>query len=293
MKRFLSVTPLRNVIFLSMLLITPLPALGQPPVPSVTNRAEPLLVADIFDMIRLGRQILGPRRPARVAPSVPLKSGSSDRQRTSIQRPSDSSTNNRQPRQPQSVAPVNEQEQLYLNSLSPEERQVYEIIEKAKKDLQQQPMANFLGSVAGMTPKEISQSPADLDREFQAAIRKSSSESNVKPTVTTGGVASDKKSGNRLLQRILNKRSNETHEQWYARIDPIISRTPGEEYRAWKSTLSPLDNKAYDALVSKENQARREQFSESMSDMIRYQLSCRRVDKPDGEYGETVEVCGD
>jgi hypothetical protein len=282
-----------HMTLVSALLITPLPALGQSSTTLTANRDKPVLVADIFNIIQRSRQVIETLRSTTANPQRSRRDGALDRQRTPVQVPSDASIENRQPRQSQSVDPVSLQEQQYVESLSPDARQVYEIIQRAKKDLRQQPMANFLGTLAGMTPKGTAQSPEDLDREFQNAIRQSDSSSKAQSTVTTEGTASGTKSGNRLLQRILNKRSDETHEQWYARIDPVTYQTPGEEYRAWKATLSLADNQAYDALVQKENQERREQFSNTMSDMIRYELSCRWVEKPGGYYGETVQVCGD
>lgn len=91
-----------------------------------------------------------------------------------IQAPSNSSLGNRQPRQAPASAPVNPQEQEYMNSLTPEQRQLYEIIQRAKRALQHQRVANFLGSGFGFTPRGTHQTAQDLDREFQNAIRTSS-----------------------------------------------------------------------------------------------------------------------
>lgn len=55
------------------------------------------------------------------------------------------------------------------------------------------------------------------------------------------------------LHQVLKKRGNETYEQWYKRINPIIMRMPGTEYRAWKATLSVQDKQAYDAIVRRKN----------------------------------------
>lgn len=213
--------------------------------------------------------------------------------RTPIQVPSNSLPGNRQQRQTQSTDRINQQEQEYVNSLSSEERQVYEIIQKAKRDLRHQPIADFFVSGLGITPKGTTQTPQDLDREFQNAIRNSHNSTSSQPPVNHGSVAPATKPGNQILQRILNKRSNETHEQWYLRIDPVISHTPGEEYRAWKATLSSADNQAYNALVQKENEFRRQQMEETsgvVSDMIKRDLSCRWVPNTEGDY---VKNCSD
>lgn len=187
-----------------------------------------------------------------------------------------------------------ERRRQYLESLSPEERQVYEIIEKAKRDLRHQPIADFLGSGFGITPKGTTQTPQDLDREFQNAIRNSNNSTSSQLSVNQGNVPSDTKPGNRILQRILNKRSNETHEEWYLRIDPVLSHTPREERSAWKATLSSADNQAYNAFVQKENEFRRQQMKEAsgaLRDMIRRDLSCRWVS--DAENEQYVRVCDD
>lgn len=79
-------------------------------------------------------------------------------------------------------------------------------------------------------------------------------------------------------------------------LTPIL-RTPGEEYRAWKATLSPADKQAYDALVQKENQQQRQRMEEAsgaLSDMIRRDLSCRWVLDPKGDrMGDYVRVCNE
>lgn len=187
---------------------------------------------------------------------------------------------------------ISQKEKQYdVNSFSPEEKQVYEIIQRAKRGLRQQPGANFLGALFGITPQETTQTPQDLDLEFQNAIRNNNS-TNSQPPLHQN-VAPDAKLGNPILQRILNKRSNETHEQWYARIDPIIQYTPGEEYRAWKATLSPNDKVAYDALVRKENVEKRERMQEAeeaVGNEIRRELSCRWILDSNGDY---VKICND
>ncbi|NJM20840.1 MAG: hypothetical protein HC907_20035 [Richelia sp. SM1_7_0] len=211
-----------------------------------------------------------------------------------IQVPSNSLPGNRQQRKPQPTDSMNQEEREYFNSLSSEERQVYEIIHKAKRDLRHQPIADFLGSGLGITPKGTTQTPQDLDREFQNAIRDSNNSTSSQPPVYDGSVAPGTRPGNRILQRILNKRSNETHEEWFLRIDPVLSHTPREERSAWKTTLSSVDNQAYNALVQKENEFRRQQMKEvggALSDMIRRDLSCRWVSDAEGE--QYVRVCDD
>ncbi len=60
-----------------------------------------------------------------------------------------------------------------------------------------------------------------------------------------------------LYQR-LAKRSGESHEKWYDRIQPIINTMRGPNYRAWKATLSPEDTEAYDAITKQRNYEARE-----------------------------------
>ncbi|BAZ13416.1 hypothetical protein NIES4071_52550 [Calothrix sp. NIES-4071] len=282
-----------SLVLMSALLISPLPVLGQSSATSVANRGESLLAFDIKDIIPMGRKVRRSRRIPETPSQRPSRNRILDGYQTPIQVPSNSLPGNRQLRQPQSTDPVKQQEQQYVNSLSPEERQVYEIIQKAKRDLRHQPIADFLGSGLGITPKGTTQTPQDLDREFQNAIRDSNNSTSSQPPVNNGSVAPGTRPGNRILQRILNKRSNETHEQWYARIDPVISHTPGEEYRAWKATLSSADNKAYNALVQKENEQTRKRMQEAsgvVTDMIKRDLSCRWVLDTNGDY---VKVCND
>ena len=269
---------------MSSLLVMPLPALGESfSVSSTAKQESPLLVANRFRQIRLGRPVTVQRRRPYQRPSQsPLKNRTSEKQ-------------------PEQLDP-------YVASLSPEERQAYEIIQKAKRNIRQQPMADFLGSVIGISAKGVAQSPADLDREFQTVvkeIRDNSPAPKVEPTVNAtvtptvndispnSGVALTPKPGNRILQRILSKKSSETHQQWYARINPVIYYTPREEYSAWRETLLLSDKQTYDAIVKKEYQRGMEEVSNSVSDMIRRDLSCRRVPDPKGFYGETIEVCDD
>ena len=269
---------------MSSLLVMPLPALGQSfSVSSAAKQESPLLTANGFRQIRLGRPVTVQRRYR-------------------FQTPSQSPSNNR------TSEKKLEQPDPYVATLSPEERQAYEIIQKAKGNIRQQPMADILGSAFGISSKGVAQSPADLDREFQTVIkevRDSSPAPKVEPMVNAtaeptvknvdpnAGVASTPKPGNRILQRILSKKGSETHEQWYSRIDPVIYYTPREEYSAWRETLLLSDKKAYDAIVKQENQRRMEEVSNSLSDMIRRDLSCRWVPDPNNPYGTTIRVCND
>jgi TolA-binding protein len=192
-----------------------------------------------------------------------------------IQAPSNSSPGNRQPRQAPVSAPVSPQEQEYMNSLTSEQRQLYEIIQRAKRVLQHQRVANVLGSGFGLSPRGTHQTAQDLDREFQNAIRTSNAANGVKP-------------GNQLLQRILNKRSNETPEEWYARTSFLLRYTPGEEARLWRATLSPAQIQAYDALALKNRTDGMREVDGALKDAIRRELSCRNVRDSNGDY---VRVC--
>lgn len=51
----------------------------------------------------------------------------------------------------------------------------------------------------------------------------------------------------------LARRSNESHEAWYNRIQPMINVMPGPNYRAWKATLLPEDRETYDAITRQRN----------------------------------------
>ncbi|ARV61330.1 hypothetical protein BZZ01_24345 [Nostocales cyanobacterium HT-58-2] len=73
--------------------------------------------------------------------------------------------------------------------------------------------------------------------------------------------------------QVLNKRGNETHEQWYERIDPIIMRTPKAEYQAWKATLSAQDRKAYDAITKRKNREAANRFNDVLPAIIEDALS--------------------
>ncbi|MBD2311205.1 hypothetical protein H6G20_05975 [Desertifilum sp. FACHB-1129] len=63
------------------------------------------------------------------------------------------------------------------------------------------------------------------------------------------------------LHQTLSRRSHETHEEWYSRIDPLILRMPGKQYRAWKATLPTEDKEAFDAITRQRNHEAREQFN--------------------------------
>ncbi len=85
-----------------------------------------------------------------------------------------------------------------------------------------------------------------------------------------------------LYQR-LAKRSNESYEEWFARIDPIILYMRGEIYRPWKRTLSTEDGKVYDALVRQQNSQRAQQFDQGIRQLIeadrQRQLKIRECEK--------------
>ncbi len=68
--------------------------------------------------------------------------------------------------------------------------------------------------------------------------------------------------GGEDLYQELAKRSDETHEEWWDRVEPIILHMPGEDYRAWKATLSDEDREAYDAVTRQRNYERTQQFEE-------------------------------
>lgn len=55
-----------------------------------------------------------------------------------------------------------------------------------------------------------------------------------------------------LYQR-LARRSDESYEKWYDRINPIINTMRGQNYRAWKATLLPEDREAFDAITKQKN----------------------------------------
>jgi hypothetical protein len=274
----------RNAIrfgVMSILLMSPLPAFGQTAEISVSNRDESLLAFDLKDIIP-GIRIRKPRVPR----TSPQRSIPSDAQtptgdaQTPTPVPSTSSPRNRSPRQAPPSAPVSQQEQEYMNSLTPEQRQLYEIIQRAKRGLQHQRVANFLGSGFGLSPRGTYQTAQDLDREFQNALR----------SAGTSSAATDTKPGNQLLQRMLNKRSNETPEQWYARTSFLLYYTPGEEARQWRATLSPAQIQAYDALALKNRTEGMREVDGALKDAIRRELSCRQVQDSNGDY---VRVCND
>lgn len=132
----------------------------------------------------------------------------------------------------------------------------------------------------GLSARGTHQTAQDLDRELQEAIRSASS----------SNAAADTKPGNQLLQRILNKRSNETPEQWYARTSFLLRYTPGEEQRLWRATLSPTQLQAYDALALKHRDEGMREVGEAVKDAVRRDLSCRNVLDGNGDY---VRVCND
>jgi hypothetical protein len=70
-----------------------------------------------------------------------------------------------------------------------------------------------------------------------------------------------------LYQR-LAKRSNESYEEWFARIDQITLYMRGEIYRPWIRTLSTEDRQVYDALVRQQNSQRAQQFDQEMQQLI-------------------------
>lgn len=70
------------------------------------------------------------------------------------------------------------------------------------------------------------------------------------------------KAGSGDLYPELAKRSNETHEEWWDRVEPTILYMPGEDYRAWKATLSDEDREAYDAVTRQRNYERTQQFED-------------------------------
>ncbi|MBD2328622.1 hypothetical protein [Alkalinema sp. FACHB-956] len=207
--------------------------------------------------------------------------------------PSPFPRNSPTPRQPKPPAPISPQEQQFLESLSPDERQLYTVIQRAKKVLRQQAGANLLGGLMGFSPKQVTQSPQDLDREFQTIIRDSRNSSSSETTVKDSNHPTGAKPGNRLIQRLLNRRSNETHEQWHTRIDPLVFATPRDEYEAWKATLSSTDKQAYDTLVQKQRQKQSEEAGRILQDQIRRDLSCRWVTDPQGDGFDKIQVCDD
>jgi len=70
------------------------------------------------------------------------------------------------------------------------------------------------------------------------------------------------------LYQELAKRSDETHEEWWDRVEPIILYMPGEDYRAWKATLSDEDREAYDAVTRQRNYERTQQAEELLPLLI-------------------------
>jgi hypothetical protein len=263
------------LVMMSTLLVSPLPALGQSSASS-NDRGAPLLALDLKDILPNVRQTRRKRRIPRPRQS-----------------PSSPFPRNSQPRQSQPKAPISQQEQQFLDSLSPDEQQFYGVIQKAKNVLRQQTNADALGLMFGMTPKGVTQSPQDLDREFQTILRDSRNASSSATTEKGGNSPAGAKPGNQLIHRLLNKRSHETHEQWHARIDPLVFATPLEEYKAWRATLSSADKQAYDTLAQNQRQKQSEEAGAILRDSIRRDLSCRWVPDPQGDGIEKIRVCDD
>ncbi len=267
----------------SSLLVLPLPVFGQSSsVTSTANQDMPLQIANGSWNLRRDRSTIRQRRfPSR--------------------RPSPSPVRTRPP----------EPEDPYVSTLSPEERRVYDIVQKTKRDLNHQSVANFLGSGFGLSPKQIVQSPADLDRDFQAAIQESRNSNPVNPPVSnplsnpatvpttgTNAIAAPQntvnpKTVNQILQRLLGKRSNETHDKWYARTNLFMRHLTEKEQNAWSATRLPADAKAYDAIAKAETRRSMEEVGGAVSDMIKRDLSCRWVDDPHGYPGDKIKVCDD
>lgn len=172
-----------------------------------------------------------------------------------------------------------------------DEQQLYTVIQRAKKVLRQQVGADALAAMIGMTPKGTVQTPQDLDREFQIILRESRAASRSKPPAKDGNPSIAARSGNPLIHRLLNRRNNETHEQWHARIDPLVFATPGVLYEAWRKTLSSVDKQAYDKLARNQRQRQSEEAGAILKDQIRRDLSCRSVPDPKGDGLDTIKVC--
>jgi hypothetical protein len=268
----------KNVICLavmSTLLMSALPAVGQSPITLIDDRDASLISFNLQDVLGNTCQI---RR--RRTPRLP-----------SQQRVPNPALRNPPSRPPQQPAPISPQEQQFLDSLSADERQLYTVIQRAKKVLRQQVGADTLAVMMGMTPKGTVQTPQDLDREFQTILRESRASSRSEPSAKDGNPSIAAKSGNRLINRLLNRRNNETHEQWHARIDPLVFATPGTEYEAWRSTLSSVDKQAYDRLARAQRQRQSEEVGEALKDKIRRDLSCRWVPAPSGDVFDKIQVC--
>jgi hypothetical protein len=158
------------------------------------------------------------------------------------------------------------QRRQYLENLSPEERQVYLIEQQAKQQQQLDAIAdvflNILTGESSVSQEKAPQplpntAPATTEKSVQPLIQDSANPTQNRPQIT-----------NNRLHQILNKRANETHEQWYKRTTPIIMNTPGAEYRAWKATLSVQDRKAYDAITRQNNRAAADRFDKILPAII-------------------------
>jgi hypothetical protein len=86
--------------------------------------------------------------------------------------------------------------------------------------------------------------------------------------------------GDEDLYQELAKRSDETHEEWWDRVEPTILYMPGEDYRAWKATLSDEDREAYDAVTRQRNYERTQQAEELLPLLIEEALRDDRPARP-------------
>ncbi len=72
------------------------------------------------------------------------------------------------------------------------------------------------------------------------------------------------------LKQLLDKKSDETHKQWNERTERVMyqERITGEEYRAWKKTLSPEDIQAYDTATREQNRERGNAVNRGFGEML-------------------------
>jgi hypothetical protein len=97
--------------------------------------------------------------------------------------------------------------------------------------------------------------------------------------------------GSEALYQELAKRSNETHEEWWDRVEPTILYMPGEDYRAWKATLSDEDREAYDAVTRQRNYERTQQAEELLPILIEEALRDDRPARPNScNYVEDASI---
>ncbi|MGP1383502.1 MAG: hypothetical protein ACTS2F_08065 [Thainema sp.] len=89
------------------------------------------------------------------------------------------------------------------------------------------------------------------------------------------------------LYQMLSRRSDEAHEEWYSRIDPIILHMPGTQYRAWKRTLSNEDREAFDTITRQRNYEAREQINQAVPMVIQEALT--QPDQGDYPYGMSAD----